>query len=529
MKNLLKIISVIIGGFWCAYLFDGQSIGLNLPLFGIYVLIISFVFRKADRPGLLFYIVLTGWMVTSFFTVYFNSALAICMNIISLVFLCGLIHASKIRSLVYGFLHAMVIFGLSVPKFFAGPFLFFRNTGVTKSKRSRISLAILLIVLVLILFTTLFASSNPVFNDLVNKIFGNFFNNLWNAIKQISFLNIHLFILGALVCTVFCIRIANNFFGNLDSGSNDNIYRKRRKPIMKRRFPARKLRNENRFGVALMLLLNILILIFNVIDVKWVWFDFVWNGDYLKPFVHNGTFILIFTILLSITMVLLFFRKNLNYYSKAKTLKVLVYIWLFQNMVVATSVGMRTVRYIQNFNLAYLRIGIFFFLLAVMFGLITVFIKIYKRKSAYYLLRKNVLFIFCGLCLMTTFNWNRFIAVYNVQHSSQGYFHRDYMVCMPDNVLPVLLANYQLLDYPFVNDYYSHEYVYSEYNIQSFKTNYLYLLEDKLTRFTFEYPFKSWQSWNYADYLAYKEVCIQVKNLPVVTKESYHYYIERSY
>ena len=66
-------------------------------------------------------------------------------------------------------------------------------------------------------------------------------------------------------------------------------------------------------------------------DINHVWLNFQWDGQFLKEFVHDGTYILIINIIISILLVLYFFKANLNFFKKNKILKTLTYIWVGQN------------------------------------------------------------------------------------------------------------------------------------------------------------------------------------------------------
>src|SRR4029078_3225426 len=128
----------------------------------------------------------------------------------------------------------------------------------------------------------------------------------------------------------------------------------------------------------------------NCVDITYVWFGFTYNNDInLSEYVHEGTGLLIFSILLAMVLLLFFFRGNLNFYKQNKWLRAGAYAWLLQNSILAVSVLFRDYYYIQHYGLAYKRIGVLIFLAMVLMGLITVFIKIQKRKTAYYLLRVN--------------------------------------------------------------------------------------------------------------------------------------------
>jgi len=105
---------------------------------------------------------------------------------------------------------------------------------------------------------------------------------------------------------------------HLDNQGSDFLKRRKRRGIIG--FKTMGLLNEYRTAVFLFVILNLLLLIVNSIDIYWVWFNFEWNGQYLKQFVHEGTYLLIFSILLSLILTLYFFRGNLNFLKKNRWL-----------------------------------------------------------------------------------------------------------------------------------------------------------------------------------------------------------------
>ena len=62
--------------------------------------------------------------------------------------------------------------------------------------------------------------------------------------------------------------------------------------------------------------MNVLLLVVNAIDINWIWFGFKpAPGFDLTQFVHEGTYVLILSILVAMGIVLWFFRRNLNFYE----------------------------------------------------------------------------------------------------------------------------------------------------------------------------------------------------------------------
>src|SRR5436190_305225 len=134
------------------------------------------------------------------------------------------------------------------------------------------------------------------------------------------------------------------------------------------------LERERRMGMVLLVVVNALLLVVNVIDISWVWFDFEVPENFsLKQFVHEGTWMLIISILLSILILLHLFRGNLNFYRRTHALKLLASLWIGQNFILGISVFLRNYHYIGFHGLAYKRIGVIVFLALVLVGLVTLY------------------------------------------------------------------------------------------------------------------------------------------------------------
>ncbi|HLG35832.1 MAG TPA: DUF4173 domain-containing protein, partial [Bacteroidia bacterium] len=233
-----------------------------------------------------------------------------------------------------------------------------------------------------------------------------------------------------------------------------------------------------------------------------VWFNFEWNGQYLKQFVHEGTYLLLLSIFISIALVLYFFRGSLNFFSKNKLLRTLSYAWLIQNAILTVSVAIRNFRYIDFFSLAYKRIWVIIFLALVLYGLYTVFIKVRNRRSAFYLFRTNAYAVLVVLIFCSVFNWDNIIAKYNFSHSEKSFLHLDYLATLSDQSLPYLdkpleeivrIDRVQKQKFPFGEKYMSPE-------------KYHRHIQARKEQFLLKWESKNILSWNLPEYLAYRQL-----------------------
>ncbi|NJO02952.1 MAG: DUF4173 domain-containing protein, partial [Bacteroidia bacterium] len=212
-----------------------------------------------------------------------------------------------------------------------------------------------------------------------------------------------------------------------------------------------------------------------------------------KEMVHEGTYMLIFSILLSMTIILYFFRNNLNFYPKNIWLKRFAYIWIFQNSIMVISVALRTYYYIEQMGLAYKRIGVFIFLLLTLVGLYTLYQKISTQKSIYYLFRVNTWAVYLVLIVMGTIDWDTQIVKHNLIHYRKvQQIGVNFMVSRAVKTLPLIHQNRHQInpdgswaEVPWYKD--------KEW-----------LIDGRIRTFLAEQANYSWLSWNYADYKSKK-------------------------
>lgn len=250
-------------------------------------------------------------------------------------------------------------------------------------------------------------------------------------------------------------------------------------------------------------LLNALLLVVNAVDIHWLWFGFEpAPGFDLTQFVHEGTYVLIFSILLAAGIMLWFFRRNLNFYKPGlPLLRWGATLWVAQNAVLAVSVGLRNYYYIEATELAYKRIGVYGFLLLTLFGLGTVLLKVWQRRSAFSLVRLNSWAAYAVLLLLAAGNWEIWIAEYNLQPRFTR-LNIGFLLAMPPRVLPVLAEREGLLDK-------------AKELVQEGDDGYFYTitreaahqkLRARLAEFRAEYPQRHWQSQTGAAEQAYQQL-----------------------
>jgi hypothetical protein len=259
------------------------------------------------------------------------------------------------------------------------------------------------------------------------------------------------------------------------------------------------LKNERQAALLLVVSVNVLLLVVNVIDVRWLWFNFdPKQAGNLTKLVHEGTYMLILSILLSMGLLLYYFRGNQNFYAGNGPLKVAAYTWLFQNAVLSMSVLIRCGYYISEYGLAYKRIGVIIFLGLVYFGLFTLYRKISGQKSFYYLLRTNAWAAYTVLIGLSLVNWDVLIVTYNLnpRHVHSRILDTPFLLNRSDKTLPLLDAHREKLRAFSGYTYYGESSFEHLHSIEH--------LDRRIAHFLRTYESRTWLSWNYTDYRTYQ-------------------------
>jgi len=478
------------------FLFYKESLGINLLIFELLV-ICNILFVQRDNPqNLLTFFSITTTIVTAISYVINYTEFSLITNLISFFIMTGVFIYPKAKSLITSIRLSISNIAFAIPNFF-------RTIGEIKTGKYGFSirsvmhrlLILMLPIGIVFLFLTLYNISSPYFN----KVFSETLEKIQALLDKIDYTWMLVFALG-IFCSIFSlVRIASPSAIEKDQRSTLRMARIRKKIRSSKPF---LLKRELVAAQFLLVTLNILILVLNILDINNVWFGFLWNGSYLKQFVHAGTYVLIFSILISIGIVLYFFRGNINFYKKSKLLKGLAITWMLQNVVLSISVAVRNYWYISYFSLAYKRIGILFFLLATVYGIFTVIIKIKNKHSSFYLFRNNSMAILVVMFIISMFNWDAIIARYNFSQYKTAFIHYDFLSSLPDKTLPYIEKSQEELEQ--IDR--SQEKLFRLQMKYMSSAEYFAKVEKKKAAFKSRWEEKGFLSWNYAEYFAYQNL-----------------------
>lgn len=503
MKNskLIRYGLLVLGTVLFDVLFWKQGFGINTMIFSIFLISTGFYLYPESKKSIPALIVSCGMILISSVVIYHSSSLAVFVWFTSVFFFPAFLHSPNLKTFIFGFLQALFSYIL-VPYTLSKSFEKAEHKSAKNNKIMRFVRLVFVPLLVLYVFYWIFKFANPIFDKYTNEVF--YYVNLWfsDFFKEISFGRIFFFIWGL---SVTAWLIYKSYITNIaETEDKQSLFiRRKKKKLYRQVRPALEipklslsLKNEFRSGLILIGLVNFLVLIINIIDINWVWFNFEYTDDInLTQFVHEGTYLLILSIILSMGIMMYFFRKNQNFFSKKKSLQIAAYIWIAQNVILLVSVLIRNLHYIHYFGLAYKRIGLFFFLAMVLFGLVTLIIKIKDVKSIFYLLKINSFALYIGFELFAIPDWDTIITKYNISSTDKDKIDYEFLLQMDQKTIPILYENLDLFK--------DKEYYYNWSWDDSPEPALLYL-DNKRESFLQSERNKSWLSWNYADWKAYK-------------------------
>jgi hypothetical protein len=478
------------------WLFKGHPLGLNLLLFNLAILAVLFIQGRISlrsQP-----VLLAGTLVSAVMVVVHATEWAIFMNILSLFLLTGSRLLGSPTGINYAALFALVHLPMS-------HIALFSQVNALGSGRPHVARIINVFRIVLIplaviaLFVAMYRGANPVFLHLLDGVVERLqmIIDLFTRLFDPSL--IFTFLFGVAVCDFLLLHHADSDMINMARQATDRLIRVRR--------PSKDtslrlgLRRELRSSLFLLVALNMVLAVVNAIDIYWVWFNFEWDGDYLKQFVHEGTYLLIWSILVSVGVTLFIFRGNLSFMRGNSLLRWSAYVWIGQNLILAISVAIRNIHYIRYYALAHGRIGVFFFLAVIAVGLVTLIIKVHRTRSVHYLLRTNILSAYLIMLCAALVHWDVVIARFNFSHAHRSFVHFNYLITLSDAALPYLdkdLATLQAMEqgnarFPAHGSYMA-------------PVDYLDFLRQRKDDFNTRILHQHWLSWNLADQKAFRQL-----------------------
>ncbi len=507
-KKIVQLLLVIAGALLFNMVFWQEKPGINMVLFDAFLLsALSFLYPKAGQHAVVRWL-LVGHLFCLAMIVVHNTLLSQVAFTVTLLLLTAFIEYAH-RSVWFAggsVLMNILLCSASITEQF-------RTINPVRSRkrntRKFIRFAIFPLSLLAIFFI-IYLFANSIFQEMAAKAGVQLERFLFLFINLFSWQRLLFMALGIYLTATILLKSRVSYFSNKETNCHDHLQRARKKRQQQPFYQLSKnymgrltdgmlaLKNENTTGLISLFLLNTLLAVINTIDISCLWFNV--NYQINKPaykMVHEGTELLILSVILAMMVVLFFFKGNLNFYKRNKWLKYGATAWIVQNAVLVVSVLVRDYYYINRHGLAYKRIGVLFFLLMVFIGLVTMSIKIWQRRTTYFLLRVNAWAGIVVLVLASAIHWDELIVGYNLKQKDNIELDVPFLLSLSDKTLPLLDRNRAVL-------LQKQQAVQQSTLVPTEDTDicsgcYIQQLEQREKAFLASQRQLSWLSWNYAD------------------------------
>jgi hypothetical protein len=391
-----KITAIIILTSLYSVLFYEQHVGLNFLLFTVSLLGLYFFQDKSTIKSKPVLALSVAAIFSATFTVIHGSYLSMWATIISLMVIPGVM-INKRSNILIDFISTIVNIAAS-SVFMIMEMIESKKNG--KEKGFLRLLKYLVPTIFIIAFFFIYRSMNPLFENFTQEI------------ADLISLGFVFFTLGGftLVYSVYKQKRAKHI---------DEWEKNWKLDIDETEVKAPNW-NEGVAFIFLFIVLNLMLVSVNLMDINYLYIgEGMPDGITHKQFLHKGVGMLILSILLGISLLLYFFRGALNFSKNNVIIKSLAFLWVIQNVFMVVSTTLRNNIYVDEALLSYKRIGVYFWLLFALIGLTTLFIKLSKNKTVWFLARHNFTTIFVVFILSSAFDWDKIISDFNINRAVQ--------------------------------------------------------------------------------------------------------------
>ncbi len=164
---------------------------------------------------------------------------------------------------------------------------------------------------------------------------------------------------------------------------------------------------------------NLVFAVQNGLDLAFLWSGAPLPGDLtLAGYAHRGAYPLIATALLAGLFVLVTLRPG-SATARSGPVRLLVTLWIAQNLLLVASTIYRTFDYIESYSLTVLRIAALIWMGLVAVGLVLICYRLLRNRSGAWLINANMLAALLVLAASTCVDLGRMAAAWNVSHARE--------------------------------------------------------------------------------------------------------------
>lgn len=406
--KLFYLISIL---FFTLLFYQRVNDGTNFTFFAVLLIVFSGMMNRSVTKTKQWLFITSGTLISSLSFAYYGNGLPVIMGVISLLILMTL-QRSKYSS----YMAALAASGISI----IGSVIFNILGKIYRVKYLQRPLqisgqakwpAIIIVIVIAFLFLTLYRFASPIFDSYFYKVLGN-----------IDWGWFFFTILGSFLLYSFFFRppLLNKLL-RIEPKYDNTIKEESLRPYSQTIFHIFSTLEMERYSAFLLfIILNLLLLFLNITDLNYLFLrGELPKGITYSDYVHSGVEAVVMSILFAIMLIAYYFRGHINFDLQSQKIKGLTYFWIVQNICLIVMAAVKNQMYIDEYSLTYLRIGVYYFLVFSIIGLVLTFYKIYFRKDTWFLFRSNSFVFYWVLILSCLFNWNILVTRYNLKNSKE--------------------------------------------------------------------------------------------------------------
>ncbi|MDC8106585.1 DUF4153 domain-containing protein [Chryseobacterium sp. PTM-20240506] len=174
---------------------------------------------------------------------------------------------------------------------------------------------------------------------------------------------------------------------------------------------------ERMSGIISFLALNVLLIFFIITYNYELFYEDSKTPGQLSEETHQRVNAVIMSIIMSILVIMFYFKSGFNFDPKAGLMKNLAKIWIFLNAALIISTMIKNSEYIINYGFTYKRLGVYAFLTLSLIGLTMTYIKIQYRKRNAFLFNTMTWYFYGTILACSYINWGGLITSHNMKRS----------------------------------------------------------------------------------------------------------------
>jgi Domain of unknown function (DUF4173) len=168
-----------------------------------------------------------------------------------------------------------------------------------------------------------------------------------------------------------------------------------------------------------MVLFNLLFALQNGLDLTYLWANVALpQGFTYAGYAHRSAYPLMLSVLIAAAFTLIAFRPGSDAES-SRALKLGMFVWIGQNLLLVVSAARRTVLYVEVYSLTYWRVAALVWMGLVAIGLVLLVFRFATDRTNQWLLNANLMALLSVLYALCFYDVGRAIAEFNVSHSKE--------------------------------------------------------------------------------------------------------------